>query len=325
VSRQASGLLRVAASAVCFGLLGIFARLAYDHGANVAGVVSARAMVVVPLFAVLALEGRHGPRRRRDSRDAWHQLVPMALLSIMASVTYFVAIDRASPALVTLVIYVYPAVTVLGSRLLGWTTLGTLAAVATGLTTAGVAVTLGLPEEAVDPLAVVLALVNGVGYAVFLLLAQVALRKTDSLTVYAAAGGPAAVVLLVGSFVVSNPSYGSGAIAVLSLVCAGVISTVLATILQFTGVRRLGSASAAVVTSLEIVTVVVGSAIVFGDPVGAGLVLGGLLVIAGAVLAPRGVRLVERPDAVRAGSASPPSATRSPARAGASGPRSPRE
>ena len=275
---------------MCFGLLGIFARLAYDHGANVAGVVSARAMVVVPLFAVLAVEGRHGPRRRRESRSALRQLVPMALLSVLATVTYFVAVDRMSPALVTLVIYVYPVVTVVASRLLGWTSLGGLAVLATALTVAGVVVTLGVPDDPVDALAVALAAVNGIAYSGFLLLAQAALRKTDSLTAYAASGGPAAVALLVGSFVVADPEFGSGAVAIGSLVAAGLVSTILATLLQFTGVRRVGSASAAVVTSVEIVTVVVASALVFGDDVGVGLALGGTLVIAGAVLAPRALR-----------------------------------
>lgn len=290
MSPRTSGLVRVAASGVCFGLLGIFARLAYDHGANVAGVVSARAMVVVPLFAVLAVEGRHGPRRRRESRSALRQLVPMALLSVLATVTYFVAVDRMSPALVTLVIYVYPVVTVVASRLLGWTSLGGLAVLATALTVAGVVVTLGVPDDPVDALAVALAVVNGIAYSGFLLLAQAALRKTDSLTAYAASGGPAAVALLVGSFVVADPEFGSGAVAIGSLVAAGLVSTILATLLQFTGVRRVGSASAAVVTSVEIVTVVVASTLVFGDDVGVGLAVGGTLVIAGAVLAPRALR-----------------------------------
>lgn len=100
----------------------------------------------------------------------------------------------------------------------------------------------------------------------------------------------AAVALLVGSFVVADPEFGSGAVAIGSLVAAGLVSTILATLLQFTGVRRVGSASAAVVTSVEIVTVVVASTLVFGDDVGVGLAVGGTLVIAGAVLAPRALR-----------------------------------
>lgn len=300
MSPRTSGLLRVAGSAVCFGLLGIFARLAYDHGANVAGVVAARAAMVVPLFAVLALRSS-GTARRRDARSAAPLLVPMVFLSVIQTVTYFVAVDRMSPALVTLVIYIYPAITVIGSRLLGWSSLGGLAVLATGLTMAGIVVTLGIPNGEIDGVAVACAFANGVSFAVFLLLAQEALRRADPLTVYAAGGAPAAAILLVGAFVVADPQFGSGGVAVASILCAGLVSTVLATLLQLTGVRRLGSASTAVVTSLEIVTVVAASAIVFGEPVGAGLAVGSALVIAGAVLAPRGVRLLRSPDRPRCG------------------------
>jgi drug/metabolite transporter (DMT)-like permease len=278
--------------------MGIFARLAYDHGANVAGVVAARAAVVVPLFAVLALRSS-GETRRRDARSAAPLLVPMVFLSILQTVTYFVAVDRMSPALVTLVIYIYPAITVIGSRLLGWTSLGGIAVLATALTMAGIVVTLGLPSGEIDALAVACAFVNGISFAVFLLLAQAALRRADPLTVYAAGGAPASAILLAGAFVFADPQFGSGRVAVASILCAGLVSTVLATLLQLTGVRRLGSASTAVVTSLEIVTVVVASALVFADPIGVGVALGSLLIIAGAVLAPRGVKLLGSSDRPR--------------------------
>ena len=278
--------------------MGIFARLAYDHGANVAGVVAARAAIVVPLFAVLALRSS-GETRRRDARSAAPLLVPMVFLSILQTVTYFVAVDRMSPALVTLVIYIYPAITVIGSRLLGWTSLGGMAVLATALTMAGIVVTLGIPSGEIDALAVACAFVNGISFAVFLLLAQAALRRADPLTVYAAGGAPASAILLAGAFVFADPQFGSGTVAVVSILCAGLVSTVLATLLQLTGVRRLGSASTAVVTSLEIVTVVVASALVFDEPIGVGVALGSLLIIVGAVLAPRGVKLLRSSDRPR--------------------------
>lgn len=278
--------------------MGIFARLAYDHGANVAGVVAARAAIVVPLFAVLALRSS-GETRRRDARSAAPLLVPMVFLSILQTVTYFVAVDRMSPALVTLVIYIYPAITVIGSRILGWTSLGGIAVLATALTMAGIVVTLGIPSGEIDALAVACAFVNGISFAVFLLLAQAALRRADPLTVYAAGGAPASAILLAGAFVFADPQFGSGTVAVVSILCAGLVSTVLATLLQLTGVRRLGSASTAVVTSLEIVTVVVASALVFDEPIGVGVALGSLLIIVGAVLAPRGVKLLRSSDRPR--------------------------
>jgi drug/metabolite transporter (DMT)-like permease len=96
----------------------------------------------------------------------------------------------------------------------------------------------------------------------------------------------------VGSFVLASPELGSGSAIVACLLGAGVVSTVIAFLLQLHGIARLGGAATALVTSLEIVTVVVLSAIFFDDPVGGGILVGGLLVVTGAALAPLSVRPV---------------------------------
>jgi drug/metabolite transporter (DMT)-like permease len=316
VAPRTTGLVLVALSAVCFGLIGIFARIAYDHGANVAGVIAGRAAIILPLIVLLALRGERSVRRRREARLAAPQLLPMALLVVWNGITYFVAVDRMSPALVTLLIYVYPAVTVIGSRLLGWTTLGGLAVLATLLTLTGVVLTLGLPDGTVDPLAAILAISNGCSYAVFLLLAQAALRKTDSLTTYAVAAGLGSGLLLVGSFAAADPAFSTDAAGILAILGAGIVSSVLATLLQFGGLRRLGSAPTALVASLEIVTVVTATAVIYDQPIGAGIALGAVLVTLGAALAPVAVR----PREARSTEA----ARRSRARVAASAPRSPR-
>ena len=221
-------------------------RFAYDHGTSVSGATAVRALAVAPVVGLLF----HSRDRRARARAAASRLVPMGLISASNTVTYFVAIDRMSPALVTLVIYVYPA------------------------------------------LAVGLALCNATFFACWLLLAQSALRQADAVTCFAAATGSSQVAVLVGSLVLANPQPGSRAAIVACLLGAGVVSTVIAFLLQLHGIARLGGAATALVTSLEIVTVVVLSAIVFDDPIGGGIVVGGLLVVTGAALAPLSVRPV---------------------------------
>jgi drug/metabolite transporter (DMT)-like permease len=214
----------------------------------------------------------------------------MAAISVGNTVSYFVAVDRMSPALVTLVIYVYPALAVLFSRLLGWTQFRTLTAVAVASTIGGVVLTIGLPDGSIDGLAIGLCLVNGTCFACWLLLAQAALRRADALTCFAAATGAAQLVILVGSFLVSDPEFGTGTAVAASVLGAGIVSTVVAFMLQLHGIARLGGAATALVTTLEIITVVVLSAVLFDDPIGPTTVVGALLVLAGAALAPISVR-----------------------------------
>jgi drug/metabolite transporter (DMT)-like permease len=226
------------------------------------------------------------PVRRRRAARAWRQLMPMACISVANTISYFVAVDRMSPALVTLIVYIYPAIAVLGSRLLGWTRVTALTVLAVGATLGGVVLTIGLPEAAVDPLAVVLCLMNGTLFGCWLLLAQAALRHVDPFTCFAGSIGVAQCVLFVGCFVVSSPSIGSDPAAIAAIVAVGLVSTVFAFLLQLGGVARLGGAATALVTTLEIVTVVALSAMIFDDPLGPAVFVGSLLVVAGAILAP---------------------------------------
>jgi drug/metabolite transporter (DMT)-like permease len=255
----------------------------------------------VPVVALLV-----SGARRTQARAAASRLVPMSCISASNTVTYFVAVDRMSPALVTLVIYIYPAIATLGSWLLGWTRVTALTLVALSATLGGVVLTIGWPGGSIDPVAVSLALFNGVSFACWLLLAQSALRRADAITCFAAATGSSQLVVLAGSFIVSDPVVGSGAAFVACLLGAGVVSTLVAFLLQLHGIARLGGAATALVTTLEVVTVVVLSAIVFDDPLGGGVVAGALLVVAGAALAPLSVReAAERPSPAPAAAAEP--------------------
>jgi drug/metabolite transporter (DMT)-like permease len=296
----AAGLLLTALSAICFGLQGIFANVAFDHGANVGGVIVARAAAVAPLLLLLL-----SAARRSRVRSAARPLAVMTAISMANTITYYVAVDRMSPGLVTLVIYVYPALAVVGSALLGWTRITSLTALALTSTITGIVLTVGLPQDAVDPLATALALLNGTMFAVWLLLAQAALRTVDPVTVFATVGGISQLVLLVGTFLVAAPAFAVDAAGLAALVAGGTVCTVLAFVLQLHGVVRLGGAATALVASLEIVTAAGLSAVVLGDPVGVGLVIGGVLVVAGAVLAPVSVVPTEAGEAVTRSRAGP--------------------
>jgi drug/metabolite transporter (DMT)-like permease len=281
---------------VFFGLQGVLTRVTFDHGTNVAGGMAGRAAAVAPLVILLAFM----PVRRMRARSAARLLVPMTAISVVNTITYFVAIDRMSPALVVLIIYVYPALAVLGSRLLGWTRVTGLTVVAVVATVGGVVLTIGLPEGTVDPLAAVLALANGTLYACWLLFAQAALRRADALTCFIASNAVAQALILVGAVSIGDPVVATDAVGILSLVAVGTLSTTVAFLLQLGGISRLGGAATGLIMTLEIVTVVALSAALFDDPLGAVVVVGSVLIVAGAALAPLSTQSRRAPVAPRA-------------------------
>jgi drug/metabolite transporter (DMT)-like permease len=296
-SERLAGLGFAALATIGFGFGGIFAVLTYEHGGDVSAALAVRAVVLLPLLLVLA-----SAARRQLARRAWPQLVPMGLLMVSNATTFFVAVERMSPALVTLIIYAYPAIVAIGSRLLGWSTLNAFTALVVGTTLIGVALTVGLPGGGADPLAVALCVVNAFGYSSYLLLAQAALRRADAVTCYAVAAGLSSLFLLPGAFLFGSVTMPTDAVGIGSILSLTLLSTFLPSLILLQGVRRLGSGATALVACLEIVTVLVASAVVLGRPIAGAAVVGSVLIVAGALAAPLAARRRDesRPVAIRA-------------------------
>lgn len=274
-----SGLVRIALASVLFGLSSVFIKLAYDHGANVPAVLVVRALAVLPWLGVLLLA-----RRRASARAAWPSLLPMGLLAAVNVFTFTVAVSRMSPALVALIYYAYPVLVIAGAHLLGWSRFEAFTGLAALSTLLGVGLTIGLPEGDIDALAVLLSLLNAAGYAAYLLLGEVALRRVDAATGIAFIAGLSSALLLAGSLKagVRLPDGDTGFATLVALFC----SMLFPHVLLLSGVGRLGGAWGSLVSCLEVVTTVVATALVLGLALGPGVVAGGALIVLGGVAAP---------------------------------------
>lgn len=261
---------------------GIFARFAYDAGADVLAVLASRGLgALVLALGVFALARPRLPTRR--------ELPAIALLGVVLSTnafTYFGAVRYISPALATIIVFVFPALVVVGSALLGWTRLTLLTVVGIVFALAGVVALVGLPEDRVDPLGLALSLGGAVSAAVYLLLAQVTLRKSGPLGVFAVAGTASAVVLVVSAALFGGADLPDDDGGWLALAGIGVLGTAVAHTLLFRGIQLLGSARAAMIAPFEVVVTVAGSAVLLAEPVTWTSLLGGGLVVVGAILIP---------------------------------------
>lgn len=280
--RTAQALIGV--SAVLYGTQGIFAALAYDAGVSVGLLLGVRAA----LFTVLGLFLLDA-RRRATLRGHWRVVGLACATSIVGPLLYFAAVQRMAPTTVTLILFVYPAITLVGARLLGRTQLTPLAIGVTLVTLTGVALAVGGPAGPIDLIGVALALVFAVIVAAYFLAAEHGLEGVDPLawlgvTVLAAGAFfiPAAVVM--GDLAV--PSVQGG----LALLGVGIVASILPCLFQTAGLMRLGSAATSLVATVEIATVVVLSAVVLGQRPTAVSLLGAVLVVIGAAAAPIAIK-----------------------------------
>jgi len=272
------GALLVAISAASFGAMAIFARYAYADGADVIAVLFLRFAIASALMsAYMVVARRRWPRGRN-----------LAMLAVMGGVGYvgqsfafFSALNHASAGLVALLLYLYPfLVTVLGALFLR-EPLGAGRVLAVLAALGGTALTLG-GGIAGEPLGVALGLASALLYSVYILTGSRVLATADAL-------GAATVVMIAAAVVFGAialataprfPAAPAGWAAVLAI---AVVSTVIAMGGFFAGIRRLGAADAAALSTLEPVVTIVLAAIFLDEPLNAMQLVGGAIILAALV------------------------------------------
>ncbi|MDX6592376.1 MAG: hypothetical protein QOJ13_1572 [Gaiellales bacterium] len=275
----APGLVPVALGAMLFGSSGVLILLAYDHGANASGVLMIRALATLPWVLVL-MRAVH----RTAVRSNVGRLAIMAVLVTTGVTGFTLAIRDMSPAIVALINYAYPVYVIIGARLLGWIRLDLLTTLAATAALGGVALTIGIPSGDIGMAGVVLSLISGGAYAIYLLMAEDTMRRVGPMTAMSVVGGLTSGFLLVAC-VFSDPKLPSDStgIAVTGMLFACLC---FPHALLLRGVGQIGGTWGSLVSSLEVVTAVVTTAIIVGVPLTPGVVLGGVLIILGGVAAP---------------------------------------
>ena len=280
-----AGLVLCLVSAAGFGSLAIFGKQAYAGGLGVIGVLALRFALAAPLLVGLALAAR------RDLRLGWP--VGLRLLALggigyaIPATLFFNALTRISAGLASLLLYLYPALVTAGAVALGRSRLDRATVVGLALSLTGIVLVLGLPGERLDGLGVALGLASACWYTGYILVGEYLLRGVDPLAASAYVTTGAACSFLGAAIVVggrgltgaTRPAYAAaGAMAV-----AG---TAVAIAAFLGGLARVGSAWASIISSFEPVFTVALGVAVLDDRLGPGKVVGGLAVVAGAVLLP---------------------------------------
>ena len=282
MSPRAAGVVLIAVSAASFGAMAVFARLAYDDGADVTAVLFLRFAIAAPLMALLMrLRGLAWPRGRLLAG-----LAAMGGLGYVGqSLSFFTALTKASASLVALLLYAYPAiVTVLSVLVLG-ERLTRPRVAALGVALAGAVLTIG-PELSGEPLGVVLGASAAVIYSVYILVGSRLTPRSGALPASAVIMAAAAAVYA-GVVAVQRPAFPATAGSWAAVVAIALVSTVVAITTFFAGMARLGPTDASTLSTLEPVVTVVLAALVLDERLSAAQLVGGLLILAAVVVLAR--------------------------------------
>ncbi|WP_040213003.1 DMT family transporter [Clostridium polynesiense] len=277
-SNKLQGILYAVFSACAFGIIPIFAKFAYNAGANAITVVLLRFLfsVIILLFYFLY---------KKVNLKVDKKLLPkFAFLGIVGyagtSITLFLSYNYITVGLATSIHFVYPAIVTLFSIMLFNEKLNYRKLLSLVFCIAGVYILIGFSEISLNISGIMLALASGVFYSLYILGIDYSnIRNIDTLviTFYVL------VFSLLGTLVFGIMSkslsfdfqaYGYASVAALSLVC-----TIIALSIFSKAIMIIGSSSAAILSTLEPITSIILSAIIFKEAITINTFLGSLLII----------------------------------------------
>ena len=288
--RTAAGIFFIVASALCFGSMPIFARAAYAAGVDPGTLLLLRFSIAAAImWLVFAARRARLPRGR-----ALAALVAMGGVGYAGQAfCYFTALTLASAGLTALLLYLYPALVAILSRVVFRHPLSPAQVGAIAMALAGTALTIGRLGDG-RPLGIYFAILAALIYAVYIMTGSRLPRDVGSTASTAVVTTSAAVVYGAVAAVhgVRLPSGAGGWTAVLAI---AVLGTVVAIAFFLAGLSRLGPVRASTYSTLEPAFTLVLAAILLGEEVTVLRAVGGALILAAVVVLTRSEAVPEAP------------------------------
>ncbi|MBG0816696.1 DMT family transporter [Planomonospora sp. ID82291] len=294
-------------SAACFGAMAVFGKLAYAAGVSPAALLLVRFGLAAAVLATLLLlrpglrrgpspaapEPRLGPspavpasRPGRASAGVLGTALGLGAIGYAAQASlYFSALERMDASLLSLVFYTYPLLVTVGAVLLGRDrpTAGRVAALAAACG-GTLLVLLGAGGPDVDPLGALLAFGASMTYTVYILVSDTVVHRLPPVVLSALVMTGATATLAVRALLTGGVDLGFGVRGWAWLACIAVVSTVVAMLTFFAGLRRTGPSTAAILSTFEPVVTTALAALTLTESLTPVQLAGGLLVLSAAAV-----------------------------------------
>ena len=264
------GLALAAIGAVAFGTLAIFAKLAFQRGADPVPLLATRFAIAAVLLFIFHLATHRSLGFRAD---ASRMMLLGGVGYAFESTLFFVALQHAPAAVVGLVFYSYPLWTTLLALAIGLERYRHRIALALVAGTAGVSLIFSLrSSHLAGPL---FALGAAVAVALFLIVVQKASAGVDVFNVALWTAAGASVSLTVVAVVTR------GSLPAPALPYAGALGlvTAIAFVALYASIKRIGSSRSSIAMMLEPVTTVLLAAVFLSESLSPRVVLGAALVV----------------------------------------------
>ncbi|TDC38805.1 DMT family transporter [Micromonospora sp. 15K316] len=286
-------------SAACFGAMAIFGKLAYDAGVSPQALLLVRfALAAALLGMVLVLRPglrrmEPGPRRPAPSDRAaagrgrvLATAIGLGAVGYAAQATlFFSALQVMDASLLSLIFYSYPVLVTVVAVLLGRDRLTRGRSAALVAASAGtLLVLLGAGGVSFHPLGALMAFGTALTYTVYILVAESVVHRLPPVVLSTLVMTGAAGTLGVRALVTGGVDLDFRLSGWFWLACIAVVSTVVAMLTFFAGLKRIGPSNAAILSTFEPVVTTALAALTLGESLTPVQLAGGVLVLSSVVV-----------------------------------------
>lgn len=290
------------ASAAFFGAMAVFGKLAYEAGVSPTALLLIRFSLAAVLLVLILVVRPNLRRGRTPVNRARAYGIAFGLGAIgyaLQAGLYFAALERMDASLLSLILYTYPVLVTLAAVALGRDRLTPARAVALIAASCGtLLVLLGAGAISFHPFAAMLAFGSAATYTVYILVSDTVVHQLPPVVLSAFVMTGAAVALGIRALFTGGIDLGFEPAGWLWLACIAVVSTVIAMLAFFAGLRRTGPSTASILSTFEPVVTTVLAAITLGEMLSSMQIAGGVLVLSSAAVLQIGVAR-KRPDGDR--------------------------
>ena len=259
------------ASAVAFGAMAIFGKLAYDAGVGILMLLFVRFSIAAPVLWLGSLRGAAtGCSPGAPRRTLLAALALGAVGYAMQAGLYFAALARMDASLLSMLLYTFPAMVTVAAIALGRETASRRRTGALLVSSGGLAlVLLGAGAGTFDWLGAALGLGAAMTYTAYILVSDRVGGELRALPLSALITTGAAITFGLACAASGSFDTGFASEGWLWLAAIAIVSTVTPIALFFAGLRRVGPSTASILSTLEPLTTVALAFVVFGETLSA--------------------------------------------------------
>lgn len=270
-------------SAFIYGLAPILAKVTYEGGANGITLTFLRAGLCVPLLYIIMKADKKSLRLTR--RELKSVLILGVFGGAVPIVLLYLSYNYISTGLATTLHFIYPLVIVIASSFLFHEKMTRMKLIAVILVTIGIFLFVDI-SHAADSAGIILALLSGVFYSFYVIyIERSGLENMDyvKLTFYHLL--IMSISTLIFGMIVHGISFDLSPKAWVYAILISLLVTLFAIPLFQAGVRYEGASTAGIMSTIEPITSVALGAVFLDEIIGSVQMLGGLMIVAGVMIA----------------------------------------